>query len=130
MALQLSTAVRNARLDAIETNIGTSALCRLYSASNIILCEIQLPSNWLNAASNGSITKAGTWSGIGAVAAGSGINATYFQIFDSAGLVLGIKGTVTVTGGGGDMTLDNTNIASTQNVTVQTFTLTDGNALV
>jgi hypothetical protein len=39
-----------------------------------------------------------------------------------------IQGTVTVTGGGGDLTLDNTSIASAQTVVINTFTLTAGNA--
>ena len=39
-----------------------------------------------------------------------------------------MQGTVTLTGGGGDMTLDNTSIASGQAVNVTSFTLTDGNA--
>ena len=43
-------------------------------------------------------------------------------------LYIVLQGTVTATGGGGDMTLDNTSIASAQTVTVSSFTLTDGNA--
>jgi hypothetical protein len=39
-----------------------------------------------------------------------------------------MQGTVTATGGGGDMTLDNVSIASSQAVTVNTFTLTDANS--
>jgi hypothetical protein len=35
---------------------------------------------------------------------------------------------VTATGGGGDMTLDNTSIASGQKVTITTFTISAGNA--
>ena len=34
-----------------------------------------------------------------------------------------IQGSVTATGGGGDMTLDNTSIASGQTVTITSFTL-------
>lgn len=130
MALQLSVAVRNARLDAVESTIGASAIARIYSAADAVLVEMALPADWMNPASGGTKTKLGSWSGVGTVAAGVGVDATYFQIFDSTGLVLGIKGTITITGGGGDMTLDNDNIAETQVVTVTQFTLTDGNALV
>jgi len=38
-----------------------------------------------------------------------------------------MQGTVTATGGGGDLELDNTSIAATQKVTITTFTLTAGN---
>jgi hypothetical protein len=39
-----------------------------------------------------------------------------------------MQGTVTATGGGGDMTLDNAVIALAQVVTITGFTLTDANA--
>jgi hypothetical protein len=39
-----------------------------------------------------------------------------------------MQGTVTATGGGGDMTVDNTSFAITQAFSVTSFTLTDGNA--
>jgi hypothetical protein len=39
-----------------------------------------------------------------------------------------MQGTVTISGGGGDMTLDNPNIAQNQVVTVNTFSVTAGNA--
>lgn len=134
MALQLSVAARNARLDAIETTAGTSAKLRLLTGaapadcataqSGTLLCEIALPSDYLSNASAGAKAKTGTWSGTGA-AAGS---AAHFRIVDSAGTTCHLQGTVTATGGGGDMTLDNVVIAVSQVVTVNTFTLTDANA--
>lgn len=134
MAIQLSVAVRNARLDAIETTISTSPLLRILSGAMPADCataqsgtlgvEMALPSDWLAAASSGSKAKSGTWSGTGAAA----ITAGYFRITITAGSTCHLQGTVTATGGGGDMTLDNTSIASGQTVTVNTFTLTDGNA--
>lgn len=39
-----------------------------------------------------------------------------------------MQGTVTATGGGGDMTVDNTSFASGQQFTVTGFTITAGNA--
>ncbi len=39
-----------------------------------------------------------------------------------------MQGTVTITGGGGDMQLDNINIAQNQLVMVNTFVVTGGNA--
>jgi hypothetical protein len=39
-----------------------------------------------------------------------------------------MQGTITATGGGGDMTLDNTVFASGQQFTVTSFTLNEANA--
>jgi len=135
MAVQLSVAVRNARLDAIETSIGTSAILRIRSGappatcatadSGTVLATLNLPTDWMAAASSGSKTLSGTWQDLSADAAGT---AGHFRIYDSGGTVCGIQGTITATGGGGDMTLDNVSIASGQQVSVTTFTLTDANS--
>lgn len=135
MALQLSTAVRNARLDTIESTIGTSAIMKIRTGSapadcgtadsGTVLATLSLPSDWMAAASGGSKAKSGTWQDASADATGT---AGHFRIYDSGGTTCGIQGTVTATGGGGDLTLDNTSIATGQTVTITTFTLTDGNA--
>lgn len=135
MAIQLSVAVRNARLDAIETSIGTSAIMEIRSGSapatcatansGTVLATISLGSDWMAAASAGAKAKSGTWSDASADATGT---AGHFRIFASDGTTCGLQGTVTVTGGGGDLTLDNTSIASGQAVTISSFTLTDANA--
>lgn len=135
MAVQLSIAVRNARLDAIETSIGTSAVLKIRSGaqpatcatadSGTVLATLNLPTDWMAAASSGSKAILGTWQDLSADATGT---AGHFRIYDSGGTVCGIQGTITATGGGGDMTLDNTSIASGQQVTITSFTLTDANA--
>jgi hypothetical protein len=82
----------------------------------------------LNAASGGTKTKNGTWqlTGLPNIATS---NAGYFRIHRSGSpSECDIQGTVTATGGGGDMTMDNISIAALQVVTVNTFTLTAGNA--
>lgn len=135
MALQLSVAARNARLEAIETTIGTAAKLRILTGApptdcstaqtGTLLCEMALPADYLDNASGGSKLKsAGAWAGTGAATGTAG----YFRIVDSAGTVCHLQGTITIAGGGGDMTLDNTSIAATQAVTVNTFSLTDANA--
>lgn len=135
MTIQLSTTVRNARLDAIETTIGTSAILRIRTGaapancgtadSGTILAEMTLPSDWMAAASGGSKALSGTWQDASANNAGT---AGHFRIYDSAGTVCHLQGTVTATGGGGDMTLDNTTMNAGQQVSITSFTLTDGNA--
>lgn len=138
MTIQYSTALRNNQLDQIETTTGVSAKLRLYSGSPPVNCattpsgsmlvDMALPSDWMTASASGQKVKTGTWTGAGTSAAGAGTNTGYFRITDSTGATTHMQGTVTITGGGGDMTLDNTNIAQNQVVTVNTFTITAGNA--
>lgn len=137
MALQYSVAVRNARLDAIETTIGTAAVLKIYdltagapancaaAITATVLATLTLPSDWMNAASSGTKTLLGTWSDTSADASGT---ADFFRLFASDGTTCGAQGTVTATGGGGDMTVDNTSFAAAQSFTVTTFTITAGNA--
>ena len=134
MALKLSTTVKNARLDAIETAIGTAAVLKIRSGaapaaitdadSGDVLASLTLPSDWLAAASNGTKAISGTWQDTSADAAGT---AGHFRIYASDGTTQHIQGTVTATGAGGDMTLDNTSIAAGQSITITSFTITDGN---
>jgi hypothetical protein len=135
MALQLSVSVRNARLDAIETTIGTAPLLRIRSdaapancaasRTGTVLATLTLPSDWMAAASGGTKALSGTWQDTSADATGT---AGHFEIMDSGGTVCHMQGTVTATGGGGDLTVDNTSFASGQSFSVTSFTLTDGNA--
>ena len=135
MAIKMSVAVRNSKLDAIETAIGVSAVLKIRSGapptnitdadSGTVLATLTLPSDWMNAASGGQKTKAGTWEDASADNPGT---AGHFRIYASDGVTQHIQGTVTITGGGGDMTLDNDVIAAGQKVTITTFSLTEGNA--
>ena len=135
MAIQLSVTVRNARLDAIETAIGASAVLKIRSGappatcatadSGTVLATLSLPSDWMAAAASGAKALSGTWQDASADAAGT---AAHFRIYDSGGTTCHLQGTITATGSGGDMELDNTNVAAGQQITITGFTLTDGNA--
>jgi len=135
MAIQLSAAVRNARLDAIETAIGVSAILKIRtgsvpanvaaSATGTVLATLNLPSDWMAAASSGSKALSGSWTDSSADASGT---AAHFEITATDGTTRHMQGTVTVTGGGGDMTVDSTSFTSGQAFTITSFTLTDGNA--
>jgi hypothetical protein len=130
MALQFSTSVRNAMLDSIETTVSTAAVLKIRSGSvpatcatadsGTALATITCPSDWLAAAASGSKAKAGTWS----VTADATNTAGHFRLYASDGTTCHMQGTVTATGGGGDMTVDNTSFSSGQTFTVTTFTLT------
>ena len=84
-----------------------------------------LPSDWHAAAASGSKAKSGTWEDISADATGT---AAHFRVYASDGTTAHIQGTVTATGGGGDMTLDNVSIAAAQAVSVTGFTINAGGA--
>ncbi len=133
MAFQFSVAARNAALDAIETAAGVSPTLTLRTGaapadcaaadSGTVLATMVLPSDWLAAAAAGSKALSGTWQDTSADASGT---VAHFRI--KQGATCHVQGTVTITGGGGDMTLDNNVLAVAQQVTITAFTLTAGGA--
>jgi hypothetical protein len=135
MTLQYSVAVRNAKLDAVETAIGVSAILKIRTGAQpatcatadagIVLATLNLPSDWMAAASGGSKAMLGTWQDASADATGT---AAHWRLYASDGTTCHAQGTITATGGGGDMTVDNTSFAAGQQFTVTGFTLTAGNA--
>jgi hypothetical protein len=135
MTLKMSVAVRNAELDAIETAIGVSAVLKIRTGapptniadadSGTVLATMTLPSDWMAAASAGAKAKTGTWEDVAGDADGA---AGHFRIYASNGTTQHMQGTVSGSGGGGDMELNNVNIATGQPVTITGFTLTAGNA--
>lgn len=132
MALQYSVAVRNAQLDAIETTISTAAVFRTWTGaapancaaadSGTLLTEMTLPSDWMAAASSGSKAKSGTWQDASANNSGA---FGHFRLYDNAGTTCHIQGTA---GTGGDLVTDSASITAGQSFTVNTFTITAGNA--
>jgi hypothetical protein len=133
MAFQFHVDTRNAALDAIEATIGGAPTLEIRSGAppancaaadtGTLLASMTLPADWLAAASAGAKTLLGTWQDLSADAEGS---AGHFRV--KSGSTCRIQGTVTATGGGGDMTLDNVNIAAGQQVSVTAFTLNAGGA--
>jgi hypothetical protein len=130
MALQMSDAVANAMLDAIETAIGASAVLKIRSGaapanvaaadSGTVLATLNLPADWMAAAASRSKAKAGTWQDLTADATGT---AGHWRIYASNGTTAHLQGTVTGVGGGGDMELINTSIAVNQEVTINSFAI-------
>lgn len=135
MAFQYSVAVRNAGLDARETAIGVDAILRLRTGAppancaaadtGSVLATLNLPTDWMAAAAAGVKAKSGTWEDLSADAAGV---VGHFRLYASDGVTCHMQGVVTITSGGGDMEVDNTNIAVGQQITVTTFQITAGNA--
>lgn len=135
MTLQYSTTVRNAQLDAVESTIGTAPILKIRTGappsdcsqadSGSVLATLTLPSDWMAAASGGSKAKSGTWEDTSADGTGT---AAHWRLYDSGGSTCHAQGTITATGGGGDMTLDSTSFTAGQSFTVTAFTLAAGNA--
>lgn len=133
MAVQLSVAVRDARLDAIETAVGASAVLKIRTGaqpatcatadSGTVLATISLPSDWLAAAASGAKAKLGTWQDTSADNTGT---AGHFRIYASDGTTCHLQGSVGTSGT--DMVVDSTSFTATQAFTVTSFTLTDGNS--
>ncbi len=135
MALQFSVAVRNARLDKIESVTGASARLKLRTGpppafcadadSGTVIADLTLPSDWMAAASSGTKVKSGTWQDASADASGT---AGHFRLYDSTATTCHMQGTVTATGDGGDMTVGSLTFLAGQSFTVTTFSLTDANS--
>ena len=135
MTLQYSVAVRNARLDAVESTISTTPVLKIRTGSvpatcatadsGTVLATLTLPSDFMAAAASGTKAKSGTWEDTSADATGT---AAHWRLYASDGTTCHAQGTVTATGGGGDMTVDSTSFTAGQSFTVTTFTLTAGNA--
>lgn len=135
MALQFSVALRNAMLDSMETTIGVSAKLQLWSgtvpancaatATGTKLAEYTMASDWAAAASGG--TKGFTPGNLPlTTTAIVGGTIGYYRITDSAGASTSCheQGTVTATGGGGDLTVDNPTVTTSQTINVTSFTKT------
>lgn len=140
MAVQFSQAIRNQMLQGTIGNssyVSGFSLLRIYSGSIPQDCAsaatgTQLASMSLtgattafNSAANGSISKVATWNYAQATSAGT---AGYFRITDSNGTTTAMQGTITLTGGGGDMTFDDITLEVGQPIVVTGFTITAGGA--
>lgn len=127
--------IRNAMLDAIETTVGASAILKFRTGakpaaitdadSGTVLATLNLPADWLAAASSGTKGLTGTWTDASADASG---DAGHWVLYASDGTTRKMQGTVTATGGGGDITLSTITIAATGAVTITSFVLTAPNA--
>lgn len=133
MTIQFSTEVRNARLDAIETTTGTSAILKIRTGSppadcatadsGTVLATLNLPSDWMSAAASGTKSKNGTWEDTSADATGT---AGHFRLYKSDGTTCVMQGTVGTSAS--DLIVLSTSFTSGQPFTISSFTLTEGNA--
>lgn len=135
MAIQLSTAVRDARMNAYEAAIGVSAVVRLRTGappancaaadSGTVLASITLASDWAAASSSG----AKAWNNLPVAFTGSASGTLgHYRLYAADGTTCHEQGTITASGGGGDMTVDNVSLNNGQSGSITSKTLTDGNA--
>lgn len=130
MSIQMSVALRTALVTQIEVITGTSAKVQVRSGaqpincaaadSGVLLAEFALASDW-SSQSNGTLTFSSV--PVAATGVGNGV-AAHYRLKDSAGTTCSMQGTVTATGGGGDMTVDNPSIAVGQPVQITGWTIT------
>ena len=133
MTIGMSTNLRNARVDAITTFAGNGALLRLYDGTRpstggtatTLLAELTCGTPFAASASGGVLTLGSITQDSAANAAGT---ATWFRLVKSDGTTHIMDGSVTATGGGGDMELVTTSITTGQPVQVTSFTITEGGA--
>lgn len=141
MTLRISTGFRNTSLDSqfntgvgknfdsgvLEYRTGAQPASADDAPTGTLLVSMTLPADAFAAAAAGAVAKAGTWQDASADATGT---AGWFRLREtgdgggSSTTDRRMDGSITATGGGGDLTLDNTSITATQQVTQNTFTVT------
>lgn len=137
MAIQFSLGVRTARGNSIETTIGTAARLSLRTGAPPATCatadsgteiiRYTLASDWAAAFASGAATPWLNNLPLTGAATGTG-TLGHYRFYASDGTTCHIQGTITATGGGGDMTVDNTSVTSGQTVNVTGFGLTEAGA--
>jgi hypothetical protein len=132
MTVRLNDNLANDLLDGIdavfnsgvlEIRSGSQPSSANDAATGTLLATETVPADAFAAAASRSKGKNGTWQTTGEAGAGAGTNAGWFRLKNS-GDTRRIDGSVTATGGGGQMELDNISIASGQTVTITAFNLT------
>lgn len=127
MALTLNTTLKQIVLTAIQTTFDGGTLTIRTgappgagnTATGTVLATITLPTPSTAAPSGGTMIKAGTWEDASADASGT---AAHFRLVATGGSIL--EGTVTVTGGGGDLTVSNVALVATESFTITSATFT------
>jgi hypothetical protein len=133
MALTYTTAVKNAKLDQITSQVGTSGRLKIYDAtggtpanagtalgSQVLLADLPLSATFAPASSGGVLT-ANAITNANAAATGT---AAFFRLTTSGGTAIA-QGSVGTSGS--DLNLNTTSIVSGGPVAVSSLTITSGN---
>lgn len=133
MALSYKISTRNAMLDLVDSDIGSSGFLRIYDGTppanadtalsgNTLLAECDLSATAFGAASSGVLTANSITAEASAPASGT---ATFFRLVTSGGTAI-VQGTVSTSGA--DLNLSTTSITAGDTVSITSFTITEGNA--
>lgn len=139
MATRISNAVAlakcNAAVDLVDGGSGAGKLLLRTGApptncedadSGTLIATFTLPDPAFGNAADiapGARATAGSIDPVNAAAASNAAEAKYFRVKDSDDVVI-FQGTCTASGGGGQMTIDNMDIASGQEITITSLTYT------
>jgi hypothetical protein len=137
MAVQLSTTVRNAMLDAITTAAGNGCILRIYDntspgrpaspatavTTQVVLAELTCGTPFAGTAASGVLTLSSITQDSSANNSGT---ATWFRIFKSDGTTAVADGNIALSAS--DLNMSPLSITSGQPVQVTSVTLTAGNA--
>lgn len=126
MAESINDNARNRAVDSAGDDfnsavmsIGSGAAPAVGSALTGVLASGTLPADAMAAGSGGVAAKSGTWS----LAISGGGTATYFRIVSASG-DRRYQGSITTTGGGGDIEMATTTIPASGNVIIDSFSVT------
>ena len=127
MTMKIGVALANAMLAAYETAGGTTPTLTFFSGAVSANCAaadptgslavMTLPSDWMGTPTGGIVDKTGSWTFSGAGTTGTILS----YRMKTTGAVCFEQGTVTITGGGGDLTVDSTSYTNGQTITVTTW---------
>jgi hypothetical protein len=129
MTLQFAQSTAHAMLDAIETDLGASPVLYLRSGAQPATCGAADSGTLIStvAMAADAFSNAANWAKA-ITAALSDLSADaqgilgHFRIKTSGG-VTKVQGSITANGGGGDMTVDNTNVNAGQEIDVTSFAI-------
>lgn len=130
MTVRTNDALANERLDAFDTDFNNGTLefrsgaqpaTANNAATGTVISSVPVPADAFAAAASRQKAKSGTWQDTAADNAGT---IGWARLRD-AGDTKRIDFSVTATGGGGDITVDNTVVAAGQQFTVTSFILTE-----
>lgn len=114
--------------DVLELRSGSPPADANAAQTGTVLATILLPASPFATPSARACAKNGTWQDSSADA-GAPTNIGYFVLYKAGDTLTSdatkkrIIGTATATGGGGDMTFDNVSVATGQQITINTFTM-------
>lgn len=130
MALQYSSAAQNAQQSAIVATIGAAPLFEAFTGAQPANCaaadtgtklaSFALPAVWMQAVGSTIMARLGDW--VGTVSTTG--TAAHFRLKDSTGATTHIQGSITRTGGGGDIVFDNPYLTDGHTITVGVFKFT------